>query len=226
LLLSDEIDEWMVNHLQDYQDKRLQSVTKGELDAAVTGSDEEQEAGETRDHDELLKAFEAALGARVKSVRTTSRLTTSPACLVADDHDLGGHLERLLKAAGQEVPGGKPIMEINPEHALVARFAGEADEQRRQDWANILFDQALLSEGGRLPDPAAFVRRMNEMFLALAGGEKTGKSTPTRRKKAAKAPKKGSGAASTAKRGSTRKKVASGSHSGDSGGAGGEDPGS
>jgi molecular chaperone HtpG len=226
LLLSDEIDEWMVNHLQDYQDKRLQSVTKGELDAAVTGSDEEQEAGETRDHDELLKAFEAALGARVKSVRTTSRLTTSPACLVADDNDLGGHLERLLKAAGQEVPGGKPIMEINPEHALVARFAGEADEQRRQDWANILFDQALLSEGGRLPDPAAFVRRMNEMFLALAGGEKTGKSTPTRRKKAAKAPKKGSGAASTAKRGSTRKKVASGSHSGDSGGAGGEDPGS
>jgi molecular chaperone HtpG len=232
LLLSDEIDEWMVNHLQDYQDKRLQSVTKGELDAAVTGSDEEKEAGETRDHDELLKAFEAALGSRVKSVRTTSRLTTSPACLVADDHDLGGHLERLLKAAGQEVAGGKPIMEINPDHALVVRFAGEADEQRREDWANILFDQALLSEGGRLPDPAGFVRRLNEMFLALAGGESTGKSTPTRRKKAAKASKKGNAAARTAKRGSTKKKAASGSHSGhsgdpgDPGGASGEDSGS
>jgi hypothetical protein len=207
-------------------------VTKGELGKAVTGSDEEKEGDGTRDHDELLKAFEAALGSRVKSVRTTSRLTTSPACLVADDHDLGGHLERLLKAAGQEVAGGKPIMEINPDHALVVRFAGEADEQRREDWANILFDQALLSEGGRLPDPAGFVRRLNEMFLALAGGESTGKSTPTRRKKAAKASKKGNAAARTAKRGSTKKKAASGSHSGhsgdpgDSGGASGEDSGS
>ncbi len=226
LLLSDEIDEWMVNHLQDYQDKRLQSVTKGELDAAITGSDEEKEAGETRDHDELLKAFETALEGRVKSVRATSRLTTSPACLVADDHDLGGHLERLLKAAGQEVPRGKPIMEINPDHVLVTRFAGETDEQRREDWANILFDQALLSEGGRLPDPARFVRRLNEMFLALAGGENAGKSTPTRQKKAARAPGKGSGTARKAKRGSTKKKAASGSRSGNSGGAGGEDSGS
>ena len=226
LLLSDEIDEWMVNHLQDYQDKQLQSVTKGELDAAITGSDEEKEAGETRDHDELLKAFETALKGRVKSVRATSRLTTSPACLVADDHDLGGHLERLLKAAGQEVPGGKPIMEINPDHVLVTRFAGEADERRREDWANILFDQALLSEGGRLPDPAGFVRRLNEMFLALAGGENAGKSTPTRRKKAAKAPKKAGGAARTAKRGSTKKKAASRGHSGNSGGASGADSGS
>jgi molecular chaperone HtpG len=226
LLLSDEIDEWMVNHLQDYKDKRLQSVTKGELDAAVTGSDEEKKAGEPRDHDELLKAFEAALGSRVKSVRATNRLTTSPACLVADDHDLGGHLERLLKAAGQEVPGGKPIMEINPDHVLVVRFAGEADERRREDWANILFDQALLSEGGRLPDPAGFVRRLNEMFLALAGGENAGKSTPTRRKKAAKAPKKAGGAARTAKRGSTKKKAASRGHSGNFGGASGADSGS
>ncbi len=117
-------------------------------------------------------------------------------------------------------------MEINPDHVLVVRFAGEADERCREDWANILFDQALLSEGGRLPDPAGFVRRLNEMFLALAGGENAGKSTPTRRKKAAKASKKGSGAARTAKRGSGKKKAPSGGHSGHSGGASGADSGS
>jgi len=220
LLLSDEIDEWMVNHLQDYEGKQLRSVTKGELDAVVTGSDEEKEEGETREHDELLKAFEGALGERVKAVRATNRLTTSPACLVADDHELGGHLERLLKAAGQEVPSSKPIMEINPQHVLVARFAREANRQRREDWANILFDQALLSEGGRLPDPAGFVRRLNEMFLALADGDTSGKSPPVRRKKVSKVPEKGRGAARKAKRGSTRKKAASG---GDSGGDGGGD---
>jgi molecular chaperone HtpG len=215
LLLSDEIDEWMVNHLQEYKGKQLRSVTKGELDATITGSEEDKEDGEGRDHDELLKAFEKALGERVKAVRVTNRLTTSPACLVADDHELGGHLERLLKAAGQDVPQSRPIMEINPEHVLVTRFAAEADEQRREDWANILFDQALLSEGGRLPDPAGFVRRLNEMFLSVAGQggpQAAGDSSPAKSTKAppktakktarktAKASKKGAGAAKAAKR--------------------------
>jgi hypothetical protein len=134
---------------------------------------------------------------------------------VADDHELGGHLERLLKAAGQDVPQSRPIMEINPEHVLVTRFAAEADEQRREDWANILFDQALLSEGGRLPDPAGFVRRLNEMFLSVAGQggpQAAGDSSPAKSTKAppktakktarktAKASKKGAGAAKAAKR--------------------------
>ena len=208
LLLSDEIDEWMVNHLQEYKDKKLQSVTKGELDAAVGGAKEDDESAADGEHAELLKAFEAALGERVKAVRITHRLTTSPACLVADEHELGGHLERLLKAAGQDVPGAKPILEINPDHVLVARFAAEAGEQRREDWANILFDQALLSEGGRLPDPAGFVRRLNEMFLAMAGeaeqkvaGKKPAAAT---RKKAAKGSKAGPGAAKKAKRGTAK----------------------
>ena len=186
LLLSDEIDEWMVNHLQEYKSKQLRSVTKGELDAAVAGDDEQSDTEEARDHDELLKAFEAALGERVKAVRITNRLTVSPACLVADANEMGGHLERLLKAAGQEVPSSQPILEINPEHVLVTRFAREADEQRREDWANILFDQALLSEGGRLPDPAGFVRRLNEMFLAVAGDGSPGKGSSTGRKKTAR----------------------------------------
>ena len=218
LLLSDEIDEWMVNHLQEYKGKQLRSVTKGELDAAVAGDEQDSETEETRDHDELLKAFEAALGERVKAVRITNRLTVSPACLVADDNEMGGHLERLLKAAGQEVPSSRPILEINPDHVLLARFAREADEQRREDWANILFDQALLSEGGRLPDPAGFVRRLNEMFLAVAGGgsaekgssagpEKTARKTA---KKTAKGSKKDAAAAPKAKRGPARKKADSG----------------
>jgi len=205
LLLSDEIDEWMVNHLQEYKGKELRSVTKGELDAAVAGADEEKNDKQSRDHEELLKAFESALGDRVKSVRVTNRLTTSPACLVADENQLGGHLERLLKAAGQDVPNAQPIMEINPEHVLVTRFAAEADEQRRKDWANILFDQALLSEGGRLPDPAGFVRRLNEMFLAVAGQAPGVKSTPSRRKKSSKVANKAAGAAKPGKGESAKK---------------------
>ena len=210
LLLSDEIDEWMVNHLQEYKDKRLQSVTKGELDATLAGEDKkEEESDDSRDHRELLEAFEAALGDRVKAVRITNRLTTSPACLVSDEHDLGGHLERLLKAAGQEVQGSKPIMEVNPDHVLVTRFAAEAEERRREDWANILFDQALLSEGGRLPDPAGFVRRLNEMFLAVAGQGEAGKGASPGRGKTARVSKTDSSAARTAKGGPAGKKAAS-----------------
>jgi hypothetical protein len=113
-----------------------------------------------------------------------------------------------LKAAGQDVPNAKPIMEVNPEHVLVTRFAAEADEQRRKDWANILFDQALLSEGGRLPDPAGFVRRMNEMFLAVAGaggGKTPAKSSGPRRKKTAKVSKKDASTGKPKKRESEKK---------------------
>ena len=232
LLLSDEIDEWMVNHLQEYKGKQLRSVTKGELDAAVVGdADEQKQTEEARDHDALLKAFEGALGDRVKAVRVTNRLTVSPACLIADDHEMGGHLERLLKAAGQDVTNAQPILEINPEHVLVTRFAREADEQRREDWANILFDQALLSEGGRLPDPAGFVRRLNEMVIAVAGegaaGESAGKSTSPGRKKTASGPKKTTTAGKKAKRRSAKKKAPSKSASGtDSGDDEGGDSGS
>jgi hypothetical protein len=128
---------------------------------------------------------------------------------VSDEHDLGGHLERLLKAAGQEVQGSKPIMEVNPDHVLVTRFAAEAEEQRREDWANILFDQALLSEGGRLPDPAGFVRRLNEMFLAVAGEAGAGKNASPGRGKTARVSKTDGGGSGTAKEGAAGKKAAS-----------------
>ena len=220
LLLSDEIDEWAVNHLQEFQGKRLQSVSKGELDASVTGTEDEEktEEGESREHAALLEAFEKALGDRVKAVRVTNRLTTSPACLVADEHELGGHLERLLRAAGQDVPASKPTLEINPEHVLIERFAAESDGQRRGDWANILFDQALLSEGGRLADPAGFVRRLNEMFLALAGddGRKVApKGARSRRKQAGGVSKSDAGGARKARRKSRKKTATPGSDSTD-----------
>ena len=220
LLLSDEIDEWAVNHLQEYQGKRLQSVSKGELDASITGSeqDKQTEEGEAREHGELLEAFEKALGDRVKAVRVTNRLTTSPACLVADEHELGSHLERLLRAAGQDVPASQPTLEINPKHVLIERFAAEADRQRREDWANILFDQALLSEGGRLTDPAGFVRRLNEMFLALAadgGPGSASRGVRAGRKKAGGVSKSDAGGAKKAKRRSRKKAASSGSDSTD-----------
>ena len=102
----------------------------------------------------------------MKDVRVTSRLTESPVCLVADEHDMGMHLERLLKAAGQQVPGSKPILEVNPHHPLVERLRSEADEARFGDWSLVLFDQALLAEGGQLEDPAAYVKRVNALLAA------------------------------------------------------------
>ena len=100
----------------------------------------------------------------------TNRLTDSPSCLVSDEHGMSAHLERMLKAAGQNVPGSKPILEINPQHPIVQRLRDESDERRFSDWSHILFDQAMLAEGGQLDDPASFVKRLNEVMLTLAGG--------------------------------------------------------
>jgi molecular chaperone HtpG len=113
--------------------------------------------------------MQAALKDRASAVRATGRLTDSPACLVSDEHGLSTNLERILKAAGQQVPGSRPILEVNPEHPLVKRLSRETDEARFADWSRILFDQATLAEGGQLDDPAAFVRRLNALMLTLAG---------------------------------------------------------
>jgi molecular chaperone HtpG len=169
LLLCDRVDEWVVGHLHAYDGKPLQSVAKGELDLGKlegeTGKKEqEKEAGEYK---ELTEKIKQSLGERVKDVRVTLRLTDSPACLVADQHDLGANLERLLKAAGQKVPQTKPILEINPHHPLLQRLKEEADAQRFNDWSHVLFDQALLSEGGQLEDPAGFVKKLNQLMLAI-----------------------------------------------------------
>ena len=195
LLLADPIDEWLVMHLTEYEDKPLTSVMKGELDLGdVVAEDGAPEAEKEDDHAPVLERFREVLSERVKDVRVTRRLSTSPACLVSEEYEMSRHLERILDAAGQKIDSAKPILEINPEHPMVARLAAETEVPRQQDWANLIFDQALLSEGGRLEDPAGFVRRMNELIVVLAQG---GGSKPAR-KRAKKTSKKAPGKASKA----------------------------
>ncbi len=170
LLLADRVDEWVVSHLTEFEGKALVSVAKGGLDLGGLEDESErkaveQEAVELKD---LLARIKASLGERVKEVRVTHRLTESPACLVADEHDVSANLARLLKAAGQGVPAMKPILEINPKHPVVERLGSE--EKRFDDWAAVLFDQALLAEGGQLDDPAGFVKRINALMMDLGGG--------------------------------------------------------
>src|SRR2546428_659685 len=138
-------------------------------DLAELQSDDEkkEEAKQAGGHRALVAKLKDALGDRVKDVRVSSRLTASPSCLVADEHDMGGNLARILKAVGQKGPQPKPILEINPAHPMVQRL--NAEKTRFADWGNLLFDQALLAEGGQLEDPAGFVRRMNELMLEMAG---------------------------------------------------------
>jgi molecular chaperone HtpG len=167
LLLTDRVDEWMLGFLNEFDGKALASVAKGTLDLDELADDAER-AAQAQTGDEFKPLIERAktlLGDRVKDVRVTFRLTDSPACLVADEHEMSGHLQRLLKAAGQKVPAGKPTLELNPGHALVQRLKGEGDDQRARDWLELLVDQSVLAEGGQLDDPGAFVRRMNTMLL-------------------------------------------------------------
>ncbi|MFL6650339.1 MAG: molecular chaperone HtpG [Sulfurifustaceae bacterium] len=169
LLMYDRIDEWVMTHLTEFDGKPLQSVAKGGLDLGDLEDkqeNKEREAVET-EYKDLLARMQEVLGERVKAVRTTQRLTTSPACLVVDEQELSVHLSRLLKAAGQKLPQSRPILEINPTHPLVQRLKEEKDK-RFADWTQLLFDQAFLAEGGQLEDPAAFVRRLNELLLLNA----------------------------------------------------------
>ncbi|HEY6897625.1 MAG TPA: molecular chaperone HtpG [Rhodocyclaceae bacterium] len=171
LLLSDRVDEWVVSHLTEFDGKSLVSVAKGGLDLGALADEaekqeQEKEADEFKD---LVGKIKGSLGERVKDVRITHRLTDSPACLVADEHDLSGNLARILKAAGQSAPNSQPILEINPKHPVVLRLKYE--DQRFDDWAAVLFDQAQLAEGGQLDDPATFVRRVNDLMLALSAGK-------------------------------------------------------
>ncbi|HET9651109.1 MAG TPA: molecular chaperone HtpG [Usitatibacter sp.] len=169
LLLHDRIDEWLVGNLIDFRDKPLASVARGELDLGPADTEEERRKHEeaTARERPLVEKLKAVLGEKVKDVRVTTRLTQSPSCLVADEHDMGGNLVRILKAAGQKLPHMQPILEINPDHPIVRRL--EPADERFADWANLLFDQALLAEGGQLEDPAEFVKRSNELMLSLGG---------------------------------------------------------
>jgi molecular chaperone HtpG len=166
LLLFDRVDEWLVANLREFEGKPLVSVARAEL-----GLDKIKGEDATKDHEvgrykDLLVGLKRALGDKVKDVRVSQRLTESPSCLIADEHDIGGNLARILKAAGQKVPPSQPILEVNPEHAIVARL--QPGDARFDAWAGLLFDQALLAEGGQLEDPAGFVRRTNDLMLSLA----------------------------------------------------------
>jgi len=167
LLLTDRVDEWMLSFLQDFDGKELASVAKGGLDLGSLENEAEKkqhEETETQFKD-LVEKMKTSLGDKAKDVRVTFRLTDSPACLVADENELSGNLLRMLKAAGQDAPEAKPILEINPEHPLVQRLKYE--DAKFDDWSHILFDQALLAEGGALTDPSGFVKRLNDMLLGM-----------------------------------------------------------
>ena len=183
LLLHDRVDEWLVAHLNEFDGKTLQSVTKGDLNLGELASENEVEKVEAKKKtaDEFkptLERIQQALGDKAKEVRLTDRLTESPACLVTEQDGMSANLERVLRAAGQAVPDVPLVLEINADHPIVARLKDETDDSRFADWSHILFDQALLAEGGQLTDPAAFVTRLNALMLTMAGGPKSQIWTP------------------------------------------------
>lgn len=168
LLLWDRVDEWMLSHLREFDGKSLVSVAKGGLDLADL-ADEEEKKKQTEVAESfkpLVERLQAALGEQVKEVRVTLRLVDSPACVVVGQNDLSPHLLRMLKAAGQEAPEVKPVLEINPEHALIARIR-DVPQADFGAWAQLLLDQALLAEGAQIADPAAFVKRLNALLLKV-----------------------------------------------------------
>ena len=166
LLLSDRVDEWMLSYLREFEGKSLVSVAKGGLDLAELADEEEKkrQSEVAEEFKPLLERLQEALKDQVKEVRVTLRLVDSPACVVVGQNELSPHLLRMLKAAGQDAPDVKPVLEINPEHALVGRI-GKAEGEEFGDWARLLLDQAMLAEGAQIADPAAFVKRMNALLL-------------------------------------------------------------
>ncbi len=170
ILLSDRVDEWLMSSFTEFEDKPLKSVTQGELN--LGGLEDKKEKAEQEktgeSFEDIVKKMKEALGDTVSDVRITHRLTSSPACLVTGESDMSANLERILKSAGQAVPGSKPIFEFNPEHPLVLKLKDEPDNSQFDELTQVLFDQALLAEGGQLDDPATFVKRMNELLLSMA----------------------------------------------------------
>lgn len=170
LLLTDKVDEWLVSHLTEFKGKQLQSVAKGALDLGELADKDDQEKAEkaAEEHKGLLERVKVSLGDTVKDVRVSTRLADSPACLVVDDYDMSQNLARILKQMGQDAPMPTPIMELNLEHPLVVKLEGEGNDERFGELARVLFDQALLAEGGQLEDPASFVHRLNRLMLDLS----------------------------------------------------------
>ena len=170
LLMSDRVDEWMMAYFTEFDGTPFKSVAKGDIDLSALGKgdkkddDADESPGEDALDAELLKKVTEALGDRVSEVRSSQRLTDSASCLVLGDQEMALHLQRLLEQAGQDLPDSRPVLELNPEHNLVNKLKAEEDEQQFADLSLVLFDQALLSEGGSLADPASFVARVNSLI--------------------------------------------------------------
>ena len=169
LLLSDRVDDWLTDHLREYEGKPLRNVARGELDLGEVQTEEEKKQQESleKEHATLIERLKKSLGDKVSDVRTTVRLADSPACLVLGEHDLGAQMRRILEAAGQKAPATTPALEINPTHPLLQRIANTTDEATFDDLSMLVFEQATLAEGSQLPDPAAFVQRLNRLLLAM-----------------------------------------------------------
>ncbi len=169
ILLFDRIDEWLMSNLHAYEGKNFQAINKGDLDLGELADKEDKEAQEQQktEYKDFLEKVKTTLGERVKEVRISSRLKDSPACVVADQYDMGFQLQRLMKAAGQAMPPSLPIFEINVKHPLVSKLSSQQDAGKFNDWVNILFDQAVLAESGTLDDPASFVNRLNKMLIEI-----------------------------------------------------------
>lgn len=170
LLLSDRVDEWLMNHLMEYKGKQFQDITKGKLDLGGLDTEEDKKHQEQADEEAkpLLERVRKALDEKVSEVRTTNRLTESPACIAVGEFDMNLQMRKIMEAAGQKVPESKPIFELNLEHPLVKKLDSESDEDRFNELAAILFDQASLADGGQLDDPGSFIRRLNKLLLDLS----------------------------------------------------------
>jgi molecular chaperone HtpG len=169
LLLSDRVDDWLMNHLQDFDGKAFQDVARGALDLAPESEEEKAEQEKVaKESEALVERLSGALKGKVEEVRPTNRLTESAACLVVGEADMGAQMRRIMEAAGQAVPESLPTLEVNPGHPLVLMLDQEPDEDRFADLASVIFDQALLAEGGQLEDPAAFVTRLNKLLLEMS----------------------------------------------------------
>lgn len=164
LLLSDKVDEWLVGYMNEFAGKKLQSISKGKVDLDDESTEEIKEKEKTLEP--LIKHIKEVLNERVKDVLVTNRLTDSPACIIADEQDMGLEMQRILQAAGQQVPVSKPIFEINPEHALIKRLHDIQDDTQFELWVTMLFEQAVLAEGGQLDNPADFVNRVNKLLVS------------------------------------------------------------
>jgi molecular chaperone HtpG len=170
LLLSDRIDDWLMSHLNEFDGKPLRDIARGELDLGALEDAEEKKAKEETDKEfaDLCKQIAETLKDDVESVRTTHRLTDSPACLVVQEDDMGAQMRRILEAAGQKLPDSKPILEINPQHPLVQRLKQESNGSRSEDLIAVIHEQARLAGGDSLKDAAAYVRRINKLLLELS----------------------------------------------------------